>query len=125
MESDGTLKRELAETDQIIALATKVEALQTKIADQQKTIALATSTSGNHGNGSTGSGQSDTRRGQRQPYRIKPWCLEFKGPTTDMNGTKWSWYTKDHWRAGVKHSGMHCMHNTSKHDAWRKEHDDK
>ena len=40
-----------------------------------------------------------------------------------MNGKIYFWCTGDHWSNGVKYNGMYCMHDTSGHDAWHKEHD--
>ena len=78
MDTDRTWQKELAETEQIISLATKVDLLQKQLDESniRVTTPLATVT------------DSSNRRSKRQPYTVKPWRLEFKGESVERNGTK-------------------------------------
>ena len=117
--ADGTWKRELEESSQVIALATKIDHLEKQL---QNTVALATAInqSGSNPNNSDGN-----RRSQKQPYTVKPWRLEFKGPSREVDGKTWHWCTGDHYSGGKVHNGMYSMHETKDHDTWRKEQDER
>jgi len=113
MTQDGTWQRELSETNQIIALTTQIREMEKRF--EQTTNAFATAT------------EEATKRpaNQRGPYTVAPWRLEHKGETIKHNGSDWHWCKGDHWSNMVKHNGMYCTHNTTGHDAWRKQHDEK
>ena len=118
---DDTWKNEIAESSQVIALATQVAKLQN---DMKTTIALATaSTPANGSKPATDAGPS--RRGKKQPYTVKPWRLVFDGEEKEINGLKWHWCKSDHYSGGVVHNGMYATHTTEGHAKWRKEQDEK
>ncbi len=41
-----------------------------------------------------------------------------------VNGKEYHWCTGDHYSGGEKHNVMYADHQSSKHDAWRKNMDD-
>ena len=122
MDNDKVWQKELAETDQIIALTTKVDNLQSALNEEKRKIAtaLATSTDGGDSNP-----DQVTRRLKWNHYTVKPWRLEFKGETIEKDGTTHYWCRGGHWSGGVKHDGMYCTHKTSEHAAWRKAQDER
>lgn len=123
LESEGTWAKELAENEQVIALASKIEVLEQKLAAAEKrTVALGTDAKPSAT--APSADPNANRRSQKQPYTVKPWRLEFKGNTVDKNGTTYHWCTGDHWSAGIKYNGMYCTHKTEEHDAWRKQQDE-
>ena len=74
-EDDKTWKHEIAESSQVIALATQMKQLQN---DMKSTIALATAAS----TAKSGTPSNDTasnHQGKRQPYTVKEWRLKFDG----------------------------------------------
>ncbi len=60
------------------------------------------------------------KSGSKQPYTVKPWCLEFKGKSISVDGTIGYWCTKYYWTAVVKHNGIYCQHDTAGHNLWLK-----
>mmetsp|Transcript_15029 Transcript_15029/g.27316 ORF Transcript_15029/g.27316 Transcript_15029/m.27316 type:complete len:139 (-) Transcript_15029:488-904(-) len=110
IRDDGTWKQELAQTDQIIAIATQVAEMKRELASTS--IALATATSAGNTNDSTSGVASG-----KQPYTVKPFCLEFKGESIVVGGTTYYWCTCDHWSNMAKYNGMYCMHCTADHAA--------
>ena len=112
MREDGTLKRELYDGDQLIALTTKLTNLERKYEELKKEkVQPAQAVPDNDG--------SDSNK-KKTPYTVKPWRLEYKGDEIEHNGVKNFWCKGDHWSGGQKHNGMYCTHDTAGHDAWRK-----
>ena len=74
-EDDDTCKHEIAESSQVIALATQMRKLENNM---KSTIALAT-TASLAKSGAPKDDVAPNHRGKRQPYTVLPWCLVFKG----------------------------------------------
>jgi hypothetical protein len=126
MLEDGTWKQELGEKDQIIALSTKLTEMQAKFDQQIASFtsqtkdekgAAAASTSNSNSNGNCLSKQD--------PYFVAVWRLIKKEDMVTVNGKDYHWCTGDHYSGVEKHNGMYADHKSSKHDAWRKNMDDR
>ena len=113
MAEDGTWKGEYDCEDQIIALATQLEAAKKEIA-AAKVTALATATDTNTKKPKAGGS-----------YSVAPWRLVHKGDTIEKGKLTYHWCTEDHWSGGVAHQGMYAVHAPGEHAAWRAELDAK
>lgn len=116
LDSDDVWKQELAETSQIIALATKVSVLEKQI---ETTIALATSTQGGD---TKGGGTNNGGRKARQ--LVEEWRFKFDGKAKTVNEREWHWCDQEHWANGEKVHGLYVRcHGPGEHEAFKKEAD--
>ena len=94
-----------------------------KASISKNTIALTTQT------GKPPVDSANPRTGKRNnrntPYTVASWRLEKKVESQTKDGIEWHWCTKDHYSGGFLHNGMYACHKTYKHDAWRKDFDEK
>ena len=120
-EDDETWKHEIAESSQVIALATQMQKLQN---DMKSTIALATAASAAKSS-TPNNDAAPNHRGKRQPYTVKEWRLKFDGEEKEVDGKTWYWCKSDHYSGGKVHNGMYATHKTCDHDKWRKEQDER
>ena len=102
-EDDETWKHEIAESSQVIALATQMQKLQN---DMKSTIALATAASAAK-SGTSNNDAAPSHRGKRQPYTVKEWRLKFVGEGKEFNGKTCYWCKGDHYSGG--NCTMECM----------------
>jgi len=115
-DDHNTWATELAEVNQIIALTTKIENIESKL--RASTVALATSTANEAINGSN-------RRSQRDKKPSKwDWMLKKEGAEKVVDGVKYSWCEEDHWHKGVKVNGKYHAHAHGDHAGWRKKRDE-
>ena len=103
---------ELAEVNQIIALATKLEDLEFQL--KKTTVALATAT--------TDGGRRSQR--QRQNSGKNSWMITKEGNTKEMYGKTYTWCDEDHWFNGEKVNGIYHTHTKGDHVAWKKRSDE-
>ena len=116
----NTWATELAETSQIIALCSKIDDLEAKLAQNTIALATATSTNGNQGGGSS------NRRSQRDRNGKKGgWLVEYAGDTITKNGTEYTFCREEHWLNGEKVQSMYHTHKKGQHDAWKKASDER
>jgi hypothetical protein len=109
----------LAEVSQIIALATQVRDLSSKL---NETVTLATEVQQNATGAATTVSGSRKNRGV---WKVAEWRLKYDGDTKkDKDGNVYHWCKEEHWSGGVAHNGMYARHLPGKHDEWRKEMDE-
>ncbi len=107
MFEDGTLKQELGERDQIIALTTKLTELQAKF-DQQVSSFATQQSAHNKENSSSKTSDNGSRCSKRAPYTVAAWQLIKKEDKVTVNGKDYFWCTGDHFSVGEKHNGMYA-----------------
>ena len=111
---DGTWKKYLAETDEIVELTTLVHEMQCML--KSNTIALVTKAEEQDTEHPT----KNNRRPQKGPYTVNPWWLVKKEYTVTFDEKIWYWCTKYHYSKGIVHNGIYDLHKTCEHDAWSK-----
>ena len=109
-----TWQTELGEVNQIIALATQVKDLTSKL---ETTIALATSTEA----AAKDSDEKPASGKTKGPWKMSAWRLDYQGDKlTRPDGTEYHWCKCDHWSGGEIKNGSYNRHLPGKHDEWRK-----
>ena len=107
LDKDGDWGGKLSASDQIVLLTTKLNAQESEIKALQS-------------NNSNPRQPRTTQNGTgKQPYTVKAWRLEDKGPVLFHGGKMWYRCMGNHWSDGVKYNGMYCDHKTEDHDQWR------
>ena len=87
---DVTWKKDLAETDQIVALTTLVHEMQGTL--KSNAISLATKAEEQ----ATAQPAKKNCRPQKVPYTVNTWRLVKKEDTVTVDENTWYWCTKDH-----------------------------
>ena len=119
MQDDNTWAEGIKKTNQVIALSTQINSVQTQLES-----ALAKIKKLESGNNTPASGtKPGANENGGKHWTVEPWRLIFTTEEVSKNGRTHYWCKGDHWSAGVKHNGMHCTHKTEDHNVWRKEMD--
>jgi hypothetical protein len=123
MQDDDTWAEGIKKTDQVIALSTQIDSVQTQLESALAKIKKLESNNNIPASG-TKPGASENG-GKKELYTVEPWRLIYTTPEVCKNGQTFHFCKGDHWSAGVKHNGMYTTHKTEDHDVWRKEMDEK
>ena len=116
---NGTWKKDLTETDHIVALTKLVHEMQGTI--RSNTIALTTKAEEQ----ATSQHTKKNSRTKKGTYTVDAWRLVKKKDTVTDDERTGYWCTKDHYSGVIVHNGMQALYMTCKHDTQSKDLDER